>query len=64
VKHLSLESLRICYCKKITTETKKLVQKSALVTAITSIGNPVLITMGAGDIGKEVEPLTKNLIYA
>ena len=50
--------------QKITTETKQLVQKSALVTAITSIGNPVLITMGAGDIGQEVEPLTKNLMYA
>ena len=50
--------------QKITAQTKQLVKKSALVTAITSIGNPVLITMGAGDIGQEVEPLTKNLMYA
>ena len=50
--------------EKITAQTKQLVQKSALLTSITSIGNPVLITMGAGDIDQEVEPLTKNLIYA
>jgi len=50
--------------QKITTQIKQLVQKSNLAPAITSIGNPILITMGAGDIGQEVEPLTKNLMYA
>lgn len=50
--------------QKITAQKKQLVQKSSLLAAITSIGNPVLITMGAGDIGEEVEPLIKNLKYA
>ena len=50
--------------EKITTKTKQLVKKANLAAAINSIGNPLLITMGAGDIGLEVEALTKELIYA
>ena len=50
--------------EKITTKTKELVKKANLAAAINSIGNPLLITMGAGDIGLEVEALTKELIYA
>ncbi|MEC8537001.1 MAG: UDP-N-acetylmuramate--L-alanine ligase, partial [Bacteroidota bacterium] len=50
--------------EKITTKTKQLVKKANLASAINSIGNPLLITMGAGDIGLEVEALTKELINA
>jgi UDP-N-acetylmuramate--alanine ligase len=50
--------------RKITAPIKKLVSKEALCEAIKSIDYPVLVTMGAGDIGTLVEPLSKNLMYA
>jgi UDP-N-acetylmuramate--alanine ligase len=49
---------------KITAPIKKLVSKETLFEAIKSIDYPVLVTMGAGDIGTLVEPLSKNLMYA
>ncbi len=49
---------------KITAPIKKLVSKETLCEAIKSIDYPVLVTMGAGDIGTLVEPLSKNLMYA
>ncbi len=50
--------------EKITVPFKKLVTKSALFDVIKSIDNPVLVTMGAGDIGTLVEPLSKKLLHA
>ncbi len=50
--------------EKITAPFKKLVTKSALLDVIKSIDNPVLVTMGAGDIGTLVEPLSKKILNA
>ncbi len=50
--------------EKITAPFKKLVTKSALFDVIKSIDNPVLVTMGAGDIGTLVEPLSKKILHA
>jgi UDP-N-acetylmuramate--alanine ligase len=50
--------------EKITSRRKKLVTKDNLFKAITTEDNPILITMGAGDIEVEVDKLTKNLLYA
>ena len=50
--------------EKITAPFKKLVTKSALFDVIKSIDNPVLVTMGAGDIGTLVEPLSKEILHA
>lgn len=50
--------------EKITAPFKKLVTKSALFDVIKSIDNPVLVTMGAGDIGTLVEPLSKKILNA
>ena len=50
--------------KKIKNKKKKLVKKHMLTEIIKSINNPILITMGAGDIGAVVPSLTKNLMYA
>jgi len=50
--------------EKITAPFKKLVTKSALFEVIKTIDNPVLVTMGAGDIGTLVEPLSKKLLHA
>ena len=50
--------------EKITAPFKKLVTKSALFDVIKSIDNPVLVTMGAGDIGNLVEPLSKKILHA
>ena len=47
--------------EKITAPFKKLVSKSTLFDAVKKVNNPVLVTMGAGDIGTLVEPLTKEL---
>ena len=47
--------------EKITAPFKKLVSKSTLLDAVKKVNNPVLVTMGAGDIGTLVEPLTKEL---
>ena len=48
---------------KITSRRKKLVAKDNLFKAISTEDNPILITMGAGDIEVEVDKLTKNLLY-
>ena len=50
--------------KKIKNKKKKLVEKQMLTEIIKSINNPILITMGAGDIGAIIPSLTKNLKYA
>ena len=50
--------------EKITAPIKKLVPKTKLFEAIESIDYPVLVTMGAGDIGTLVEPLSKQLEHA
>jgi len=50
--------------EKITAPFKKLITKSALFEVIKTIDNPVLVTMGAGDIGTLVEPLSKKLLHA
>lgn len=50
--------------QQIESPYKKLVKKSALVDAIKSIGNPLLVTMGAGDIGVEVERIKNAIIHA
>ena len=50
--------------KKIKIKKKKLVEKHMLTEIIKSINNPILITMGAGDIGSVIPSLTKNLMYA
>ena len=42
---------------------KKLVTKDNLFKAIIAEDNPILITMGAGDIEVEADKLTKNLLY-
>jgi len=49
--------------EKITSRKKKLVTKDNLFKAIRAEDNPILITMGAGDIEVEVDKLTKNLLY-
>ena len=49
--------------EKITSRRKKLVTKDNLFEAIIAEDNPILITMGAGDIEVEVDKLTKNLLY-
>lgn len=49
--------------EKITSRRKKLVTKDNLFKAISAEDNPILITMGAGDIEVEVDKLTKNLLY-
>lgn len=49
--------------EKITSRRKKLVTKDNLFKAIIAEDNPILITMGAGDIEVEVDKLTKNLLY-
>jgi UDP-N-acetylmuramate--alanine ligase len=49
--------------EKITSRRKKLVTKDNLFKAIIAEDNPILITMGAGDIEFEVDKLTKNLLY-
>tara|TARA_B100001057_G_scaffold220448_1_gene220853 strand:- start:1086 stop:2435 length:1350 start_codon:yes stop_codon:yes gene_type:complete len=46
---------------KINVKKKKLVTKDKLVKAILKIDNPVLVTMGAGDIDIEVNSITKTL---
>lgn len=50
--------------EKINAPIKKLVSKTGLFEAIKSINYPVLVTMGAGDIGALVEPLSKELEHA
>lgn len=50
--------------EKITAPIKKIVSKVTLFEAIELIGYPILVTMGAGDIGALVEPLSKDLEHA
>lgn len=49
---------------KINSPVKKLISKPEIVTEIKNIGFPVMITLGAGDIGVEVSGLKKKLSYA
>jgi len=46
---------------KINAKKKKLVTKDKLIKTILKIDNPVLVTMGAGDIDAEVKSITKSL---
>ena len=50
--------------EKITAPFKKLVTKPTLFEFVKTVNNPVLVTMGAGDIGALVEPLSKKLLHA
>nr|WP_321231956.1 UDP-N-acetylmuramate--L-alanine ligase [uncultured Psychroserpens sp.] len=49
---------------KIKNDNKKLVQKSELIEAIKSENAPVILTIGAGDIGEEVKHIKKALSLA
>ncbi|MDG5490163.1 UDP-N-acetylmuramate--L-alanine ligase [Psychroserpens sp. SPM9] len=49
---------------KIKNDNKKLVQKSELIQAITSQDAPIILTIGAGDIGEEVKHIKKALSLA
>jgi UDP-N-acetylmuramate--alanine ligase len=49
---------------KINSPVKKLISKPEIVTEIKNIGFPVMITLGAGDIGVEVSGLKEKLSYA
>ncbi|MRI01504.1 UDP-N-acetylmuramate--L-alanine ligase [Kriegella sp. EG-1] len=49
---------------KIENPHKKVIQKDKLISEIRSQNPDVLITMGAGDIGLEVEKITKEFEYA
>ena len=50
--------------EKIKAPFKKLVTISTLFDFVKTVNNPVLVTMGAGDIGTLVEPLSKKLLHA
>ena len=50
--------------KKMTNTNKKLIKKEELTAEIKSQNPDLLITMGAGDIGLEVEKLKKQFDYA
>ena len=47
---------------KINSKTKKLVTKNTLMQSIKNIDNPILVTMGAGDIDLIADELTNNLL--
>lgn len=47
---------------KVNTNSKKLVNKNNLITHVKKINNPILITMGAGDIDLVANELTKKLL--
>lgn len=49
---------------KIDIKHKALVNKSTIVAEIKRYNYPILITMGAGDIGSEVKRIKKELVYA
>ncbi|WP_040281443.1 UDP-N-acetylmuramate--L-alanine ligase [Psychroserpens damuponensis] len=49
---------------KIEHKNKKLVQKTELVNEIKNSDAPVVLTIGAGDIGEEVKHIKKALSYA
>ena len=50
--------------EKIKSPVKKVISKSDIVSEIKQIGYPILITLGAGDIGVEVSELKEKLSYA
>ena len=47
---------------KVNSNSKKLVNKNNLITHVKKINNPILITMGAGDIDLVANELTKKLL--
>ena len=49
---------------KIKNDNKKLIQKSELIEAIKATKAPVILTIGAGDIGEEVKHIKKALSLA
>ena len=49
--------------EKIKAPFKKLVTKTTVLDSIKALQHPVLVTMGAGDIGTLVEPLSKELVH-
>ena len=49
---------------KMTNSNKKLVRKEDLLTEIIGQNTEVLVTMGAGDIGLEIEKIKNKLVYA
>ncbi len=49
---------------KMTNTNKKLVKKEDLITEIIGQNTEVLVTMGAGDIGLEIEKIKNELVYA
>ena len=49
--------------EKIKAPFKKLVTKTTVLDSIKALQHPVLVTMGAGDIGTLVEPLSKELLH-
>lgn len=49
---------------KMTNANKKLVRKEDLITEIIGQNTEVLVTMGAGDIGLEIEKIKNKLVYA
>jgi len=48
---------------KLQNKNKKLIDKASLVTEIRDSGAPVVMMLGAGDIGEEVEKITKTFSY-
>jgi UDP-N-acetylmuramate--alanine ligase len=50
--------------KKIKSPIKKLISKSNIASEIKKLGYPVLLTLGAGDIGVEASDLKEKLSYA
>ncbi|PIB28387.1 UDP-N-acetylmuramate--L-alanine ligase [Maribacter sp. 4U21] len=49
---------------KITNPSKKLIQKEQIISEIKAQNPDVLVTMGAGDIGLEINKIQKELSYA
>jgi len=47
--------------EKLTIEKKQLVSKSQLVDVVKALNPKLLVTLGAGDIGLEVQPLKEAL---
>lgn len=50
--------------EKLKSPVKKVISKLDIVSEIKKIGHPILITLGAGDIGVEVSELKEKLSYA
>jgi UDP-N-acetylmuramate--alanine ligase len=47
--------------EKMTNPNKRLLQKSALIPALKSAGNKIIVTIGAGDIGEMVQSIKEAL---